>query len=358
MNAACRGRPATRLTRLKAHALRAALVLVGAVAHAATPAPAPSAAASPLSRLTHVECPNFDAMKAHYTSDFANRMTSWSLRELADAGSRPVLYLFSGPDIVTAMALFPSAKHLTLVADQKPELEQLESASADDPGRQARECNMLSYFAHRGYYRTNDLNGLGGSKPRFIKLLAYSLAFGGATVTDAQVLAVAADGALVARAPGTPGPAQGVRFSGTRADGSALTVDYLTIDLSDHGLGPDPAARAYLQKNARDVLFLKSASHLLQSPHFAKLAELLLSPPAPIVVQDETGFGIDRLHGAYTLSLYGHFSAPQRLWAASPSAKALVAEYKAHPSTGELPFTIGYEKASGSALLVGRRQSP
>lgn len=346
-------------------AVAALATLLAQVAVAAAPpaapaaVPAPTGPAAALARLTGVECPNFAAMVSHYGAEFGSRMTRWSARELPDAGARPVLYLFSGPDIVTAMAMFPGASHLTLVADQQPEYALLSEPAAEQPGQQARECDMLAFFGRRGYYRTDDLNGKGGARPRFIKLLAYSLAFGGASVSEADLLTIGPDGTLAARLPGHDGPApQGVRFVGRRADGSTLTVDYLAIDLADRGLGRDPAATQFLARSARDVLFLKSASHLLQSPHFARLADQLMNPPAPIVVQDETGLGIDRLRKVYRLTLYGRFVAPQRLWAASPSARALAEEYRTQPAGPDLPFTIGYEKKAGSALLVGRLRPP
>ena len=326
------------------------------------PAPATTSSASQapnkttaLSHLIAVQCQNFAQLQASYKRQFANRMTEWATAQLPDMQNRPVLYLFSGPDIVTTMALFPTATHLTLVADQKPEYELLTHPDADSPAQTERECRMLSYFSRMGYYRTDDLNGKIGTRPRFIKLLAYSIAFGGATVTDAQLLAIGAKGELEAVAPGTDRPVRGVRFETKRADGKDLQIDYLEIDLSNHGLKASPGAAAFLHQSASGILFLKSASHLLQSPHFSTLADMLVTPPAPFVVQDETGLGIDRLRKSYQLSLYGRFTGPQALWAKSPSAHALADDYATHQVSGPLPFTIGYEKKAGSALLVGRR---
>jgi hypothetical protein len=313
---------------------------------------------TPLGQLSAIQCPNFQSLEASYTRQFASRMQDFSQAEMADLQGRPVLYLFSGPDIVTAMALFPKATHLTLVADQKPEYEQLVEPQDDDPGRGARECRMLSFFSHLGYYRTDDLNGKVGTRPRFIKLLAYSIGFGGGRITGAELLAIGTGGELQAFAPGGTRKPHGVRFHVQRRDGTPLDVDYLTIDLANHGLKADPDASAYLKRAAADVLFLKSASHLLQSPHFSVLADLLTNPPAPFVVQDETGLGIDRLHKAYTLTLYGKFTNPQALWAHNPAARAFADEYAAHPVKGPVPFTIGYEKRAGSALIVGRRATP
>ncbi len=336
-------------------ALCAAFVLALPALAAAEPTPTPGAA---LEHLAAIQCKSFEQLEASYRKQFATRMRDWSRTEMADLQGRPVLYLFSGPDIVTTMALFPNAAHLTLVADQKPEYELLTQADNDSPEQTDRECRMLSFFSRLGYYRTDDLNGKIGTRPRFIKLLAYSIAFGGGTITDAQLLAIAAGGELQAFAPGSTRKPQGVRFSVQRRDGGALQVDYLVIDLANHGLKSDAGALAYLHQAAADVLFLKSASHLLQSPHFSVLADLLLSPPAPFVVQDETGLGVERLNKAYQLTLYGHFTNPQGLWAHNAAAHAFADEYASHAVKAPLPFTIGYEKKAGSALIVGRRGAP
>jgi hypothetical protein len=320
---------------------------------------ATTVAATPaLEHLVTIQCRNFQSLEANYTRRFAVRMKDWSLAEMADLQGRPVLYLFSGPDIVTTMALFPKATRLTLVADQKPEYDQLANADSDPPEQTERECRMLSFFSQLGYYRTDDLNGKVGTRPRFIKLLAYSIAFGGGTITGAELLGFGAGGELQAFAPGSERKPHGVRFHVTRRDGTPLEVDYLVIDLANQGLKSNPDARAFLHRAAVDVLFLKSASHLLQSPHFSVLADLLTTPPVPYVVQDESGLGIDRLLKAYTLTLYGKFTNPQALWAHNPAARAFAEEYATHPAKGPVPFTIGYEKRAGSALLVGRRPTP
>ncbi|MFM8535542.1 MAG: hypothetical protein ACKOEC_18455 [Acidimicrobiia bacterium] len=313
-----------------------------------------AAAPAGLASLTEIQCTNFQAQLAGYEKQFAARMSDWSRKEMPDLQGRDVLYLFSGPDVVTALALFPEAAHVTLVADQKPEYALLGRAEEAPADKVARECSMIGFFSRLGYYRTNDLNGLGGAKPHFIKLLVYSIAFAGATVTDASLLAVAPGGELQSFAPGDARRPQGLRFEARRRDGRPVTIDYLVVDLSNAGLKGDARATAWLRRVNSDVLFLKSASHLLQSPHFSTLADLLTTPASPFLVQDETGFGVDRLHANYGLTHYGRFTTPQTLWARNPSARAFAEEFAQHAAR-PLPFRIGYEKESGSALLVGRR---
>jgi hypothetical protein len=303
-----------------------------------------------------VRCSTFTTVQSRYEHRFAAPMMTWSRTELSDLRGRSVLYLFSGPDVVTALSLFPDAPHVTLVADQVPEYDLVAQSEPAAPGAAERECKMLSFFAQLGYYRTLDLNGQGGSRPRFLQLLRYSIAFSGAAITSTSILAINPAGIAEPIGPGSDRKPQGVRFEARRQDGRAVTVDYLTIDLSNRGLRADGAGTALLHRNASDVVFLKSASHLLQHRSFSDLASLLTSPAAPFVVQDETGLPVELLEKNYNLTLYGHYTAPQSLWAHDAGAKAFVDLFAHHDIKGTLPYVYGYEKRSGSAVVVGRRR--
>jgi hypothetical protein len=302
-----------------------------------------------------VHCSSFGSLQSRYEKRFSVPMNDWSRANLADLQGRPVLYLFSGPDIVTALSLFPQAPHITLVADQSPEYGDIGQPDAAVPGAVDRECKMLSFFAQLGYYRTHDLNGMGGVKPRFLQLLRYSIAFAGGTVLSTTSLGISDSGSAEPWSSHVGQTPRGVRFEVRRRDGHPVTIDYLVIDLSNRGLRADVGGSQFLQHNHSDVLFLKSASHLLQRKGFAVLAGMLTTPAAPFVVQDETGFPVDLLVKNYALTLYGHYTAPQSIWAHDSAAKAFIDLYASRESKGSLPYVYGYEKRAGSAVVVGRR---
>jgi hypothetical protein len=73
------------------------------------------------------------------------------------------------------------------------------------------------------------------------------------------------------------------------------------------------------------------------------------------VVQDETGLDIEVFSKHYQIDSYGKFLRPHPLWHDSPSGVRLRDFLSAKNSLQPLPFTIGYEKTSGSVLLVGTR---
>jgi hypothetical protein len=176
-------------------------------------------------------------------------------------------------------------------------------------------------------------------------------------LTDAQVgriqyLTLHEDGQVRPASDGLK--PDGLRFSVTRSNGRALTIDYVRTDLSNSGLKLGARSHTFMQSQMDGVVLLKSASHLLQKPHFSALAELIVER-APSVVQDETGLDIEPFRRAFEIRSYGKFHAPHPLWHDSASGQRLIRYLQDQPAIEALPFTIGYEKKSGSVLLVGTR---
>ena len=295
------------------------------------------------------ECPAFPKLASDYRARFSAPMLAWAEQHLARLDARKVIYPFSGADIVTAMNLFASADHLVLVADQWP---QHGAPASILPQQMAKECQTMSFFARYGYFRTNDLEGKDSVRPRFARLLAYSIALTEAQVSRVEYLTLHEDGQV--RPVVDAVKPDGLRFSVTRANGRALTIDYVRTDLSNNGLKAGGRSHTFMRSQMDGVVLLKSASHLLQKSYFSALAELILER-APGVVQDETGLDIEPFRRAFEIRSYGKFHAPHPLWHDSASGQRLIRYLQDQPAIEPLPFTIGYEKKSGSVLLVGTR---
>jgi hypothetical protein len=181
--------------------------------------------------LSAQECPAFAKLASDYRARFSAPMQVWAEQHLARLDARKVIYPFSGADIVTAMNLFASADHLVLVADQWP---QHSAPASLVPQQLAKECQTMSFFARSGYFRTNDLEGKDSVRPRFARLLAYSIALTDAQVGRIQYLTLHEDGQVRPASDGLK--PDGLRFSVTRSNGRALTIDYVRTDLSNSGL--------------------------------------------------------------------------------------------------------------------------
>jgi hypothetical protein len=334
--------------------LSAGPLLAATTAPAAT-APTSPAAVSPAqalaARTTKIECPSFPKIATDYQLKFLAPMQTWSANHLNKLGTKKLTYVFSGADIVTPMTLFNTADHYTLIADQVPEYIP---AKETLPPQIAKECQTQAYFARYGYFRTHDLEGKDSVKPRFIKMLAYSILMSGGSIGKMEYLSIASNGKLEVRDNPTTARPDGLRFHVTTADKRPVLVDYLRMNLSNSGLLAEPRLQQFLATHTDGTIFIKSASHLLQKNYFSILAGLI-TEHAQSVVQDETGLDIELLTKHYQVESYGKFLRPHPLWHDSPSGVRLRDFLSAKTTLQPLPFTIGYEKTSGSVLLVGTR---
>jgi hypothetical protein len=304
------------------------------------------------SALSTTECPAFSKLSSDYQKRFLVPMRTWAEQHTSTLNAKKIVYPFSGADIVTAASLFQSADHLVLVADQFPEYVRKQIAP---PGQAAKECDIMMYFARYGYFRTNELTGKDSVGPSFIKLLTYSIALIDAKVSSINFLVIEKNGAttIYSRIDGIK--PDGLRFVVTSPKGREIKVDYVRIDLSNKGVKPGNRFHAFLNGEIDDTVFLKSASHLLQKPYFSNLANLI-TDKAINVVQDETGLDIEPLRNSFDIRSYGKFHAPHPLWQDSASGQRLVKYLSDQTTVEPLPFVIGYEKKSGSLLLVSSRK--
>jgi hypothetical protein len=304
-------------------------------------------------------CADAEATTLSYRRNFLASLHHWGYTELGDLAATSVTYLFSGPDVATAAALFTRSPHIVMVADQW--VEPLEASEVNvEPT--AAECRTQAFYARHGYYRTHDLEGKGQARPRFVQLLTHGLLLAQLRIEGAEYLAVDAEG----RAVPVPAPSatlagdgrsvrpQGLRFAVRRRDGSPMWVDYVRVDLSDSSLARSTAHQAYLRRLLSDTVLLKSASHLLQQPSFSITAGLV-GAGARAVVQDESGLAAGALRQGFELTMYGDFDGPHRLWRGKPATRDLKALRAEAEDVQPLAVTFGYEKRAGSFIVVGRR---
>jgi len=310
-------------------------------------------ASESLKTLLSVSCPNLKEMVDSYQKRFVTKMNKWSATNLSHAQYQTVFYPFSGPDIVTVMALFPKANYYVLVADQVPEYAFIDDPETLGNTSQAFECQMLVNYSRRGYYLTNDLIGKNGPKPRFINLLIYNLAFAMVKINEVKILSISSEGLILPIKPGQD--PHGVRFLVQTNDGRSVVIDYICANLSDSGLQKTPNFIKAFQRKSSQAVFIKSASHLLQNNYFSIMKNILVEFPQWLT-QDETGLDIIPLSENYELQIFGRFITPNNLWAKSKSAQRLATYYQEHPSSQELPFLLGYQKAGGSMLMIGQRK--
>jgi hypothetical protein len=212
-------------------------------------------------------------------------------------------------------------------------------------------------FGILGYFRTEDLNKDQHDKNSYLGITTILMAF--ASRLGYEVIEVvplefdAVKGEW--QTNNTVTNWNSVRLS-LRKEGRKVSLDYLSMDLSDEGLRKQPAHRAWLKQMANQPILLKAASHLLQEPYFDILRSLIVSA-APLVVQDETGLNYTDLTKIGTVKLYGNFIKPQILFKTTKQP-ALAAAYQAEKIKNDLPFAFSYLKKSELRSMQIARRSP
>lgn len=297
-----------------------------------------------------------------YEKAFITPMMTWAATEVPQAPGETVFYPFSGPDLPTAVQLYPKAGRYVLVAIQNagpmPDLKGMPEASFNKAMGTFKRGWVD--FARRGFFRTEDLKAdtakggpLSGVTP---VLLAYASRLG-FTVTAVSPIRVKSDGQDVETHPGDRSAFdtwKSIRLQLRRGDGASVTVDYVQTDLSDAGLEKNGHVRTWLTSVSGHRTMTKAASHLMQKSFFSKIRDIVLKQSRSIV-QDETGVDYKDLVKGFTVRLHGRFEKSHHLFPGEPQT-ALAAAYREGKDIKALPFKYGYEKDRGSAIMVGVRK--
>lgn len=284
----------------------------------------------------------------NYEKQVGQPLLRWAGKEVAYTGGNTVFYPFSGPDFLTIERVYPNARRYVLVSLQKA----LKPSYPDNMNKKQRQIfekklgNVWHKFGRLGFFRTEDLDEDQRNKNSSLGVTTMLMAF--AARLDYEVVEVAPLRFNTSKAEWEPLPASEPKWNSVRLslqkEGRKVTLDYLSMDLSDYGLQTQKAQGDWLKLMAGQPTLLKAASHLLQEPYFKMLRDMIVSA-APMVVQDETGLAYEDLNKIGTVKLYGNFIKPQVLFT-STKQTALAAAYKAAKNKTKLPFAFSYLKQS------------
>lgn len=297
----------------------------------------------------------------NYEKQVGQALLNWAAKEVAYSGGDTVFYPFSGPDFLTVERVYPNAARYVLVALQKA-LKPSYPENMNEKQRQTFEKKLgdaWNKFGRLGYFRTEDLDEDQRDKNSNLGVTTILMAF--AARLGYEVVQVAPLGFNASKGEWESLPASEANWNSVRLslqkEGRKVTLDYLSMDLSDDGLRAQKAQRDWMKLMAGQPTLLKAASHLLQEPYFEILRKMLVSA-APVVVQDETGLDYKDLGKIGTVKLYGNFIKPQVLFKTTRQP-ALAAAYKAEKSKNELPFAFSYlKKSEMRSMQIARRPQP
>ncbi len=280
-----------------------------------------------------------------YQTNMGKPMSQWAAAEVRYPGGGTVFYPFSGPDFVTLAQLYPNADRYVMAALQfAGEPAVLATMSEGRRNRfQDKFLREWKKFTRLAFFRTDDLNDDLRDQQAQIgvttTLITFAL-YSGYDVTEVYPITLDPQSGQMVR---TTGPWKSVRLLLSKA-GKPVTLDYVSVDLSDSYLAKEEPMRNWLDSMSRSPVLLKAASHLLQMPSFTLLRDMIATN-ATMVVQDETGLDYTLLAKIGKVNLYGGFLYPHELFNRNRQS-TLAAAYKESKTVKPLPFAFSYNKTS------------
>ena len=302
-------------------------------------------------------------------------MKNWSNTELADVcnEANDLFYPFSGPDIMTAHAIFPCSQDYIMFG--------LEPAGIPPALEAMNETQRARYFAairsslgsilNFSFFRTNDMrDDFRGVLDGLTPILMVFLSREGNELVSAKVVSLQPNGQVIERDPKIkPTPEQrtteangvnGIRFYFKDVKSKTLkTVTYFSVDISDAGLAGKDWFLGTIGKTAPLTTYLKSASYLMHRDSFSKIRSFILDHSNQ-VVEDDSGMPLSFFKETeWQRSFYGNYTKPIPLFASryQPDLRAIFKEPQKN-GVKKLPFGTGYNFHEGdSHLLVARKKS-
>ena len=290
-----------------------------------------------------------------------SKMRAWAGKHV-DAridASAPLAYIFGGPDILMAHAMFPSAPVYVLTGlepvGRVPPLETLAPAALEaglDNLRSSTEA-----LPTRGYFITSYMGrDLSRTELRGVMPVLYLfLARTGHRLLDSAAICLDPTGQVQQAGAGVPdGAVPGVRIVFQGDEGSApQTLYYFSVDLEAGPIAKKPGFFQFMNALPAPNAYLKAASFILHDNRFAATRDYLLTRSRAIL-QDDSGVPFRWFKkSAWDLTFFGVYEPAVWIehfeWVTQEDLKAaFVAAGPLEP----LPFKTGYSKPGRSNLML------
>jgi hypothetical protein len=299
-------------------------------------------------------------LSQRFDRNYYSKMRAWSAAELAPRIPMrvPVYYFFSGPDAVSAIALFPDAPVYILgglesVGSIKPPnaLPPEEVAFGLENLRKSAEV-ILSF----GHFITKDMKAeLDRSAFRGVLPLIYTfIALTGGEIVSTRYIAVVGGGAVQelggdsVQVKGLPGVR--VEFRG-RGRSGVQTLIYVQANVADDFLKSNGSLLQWAGSHGSGNVYLKAASYLLHEPYFSRIRSFLLNY-AISVLQDDSGIPFRFFRdGRWQLWLFGTYSGTLDIFTKYYQSD-LQSAFATSGAAAPLPFGTGYKWRLGESNLM------
>ena len=281
-----------------------------------------------------------------------------------------VVYPFGGSDLVTALAVFPSADTLTLISlEPAGDVRAIDGTLSGAPpharGHRALVTTAAALTTALALDRANLARLLSASfsatknlgadtralLPGEIVFDLAALAIHGYEPLSLRYFALEPDGSL--RYLDTPAPNVELTFR-RRDDPSApmKTMRHIAQNLDDPHVAMAPEVLAHLEAKGAVATMTKAAHYLLWADDFSRIRDYLLGHMM-WMGSDSTGIPPRfALPAGFVMETYGAFDAPHAYGRVDArDARDLRDLFRAHPQR-PLPFSFGYSDLEGHACLI------
>jgi len=294
----------------------------------------------------------FDSAWRELETRQLGKIREWSTSFLSEsaAASDPVLYFFSGPDILYAQAFFPNAETYVLCGLEPvgtiPDITKLHGnglgASLQNLRKALNAVLSFSFFITKDM--KNDLNHtqLSGTLPILYVFLARS----GSKIDSVELIGLDKSGEFVTEKPAT----RGAKITFFGPSGKQQTLYYFVSDLSDDGIKANPAFIRFCETLGPTQSFLKAASYLPHLESFRASRDFLLAH-SKTIVEDDSGIPLrffDR--EKWNVRLFGAFHGPIDTFKQFPQPDLAQLYHTSNPAP--LGFSFGYRWHPRDSSLI------
>jgi len=284
---------------------------------------------------------------------------TWREARLRGVASELLMYPFSGPDILNALAFFPGADEYVMVGLELPgntpdplhyagpgiyaELWKINNAL-----RTILQLNLFRTIEMMADFRADSFSNITGIMMFFLARYEYQ-------ILDIQKIFVDTAGKVRYGAPKAgEKDADGVEFTFRKKAGSPIQVArFFSVDLSDASLSRLRGFSSFLIGKRDFTAFIKSASYLLSYDNFKIIRSYLLAG-SRFIVQEDSGIPYRYFpEKEWKIEFFGTYRVIEQF--ANRYQKDLDAVMR-QKNSGPIPFSFGYgffpEKSN---IMIARR---
>jgi hypothetical protein len=295
----------------------------------------------------------FNSLFGEEDRSHLSRVRAFSKERLSQTHDT-LLYMFSGPDALHALVLFPNASTYVLAglepAGNIPPLTGLSRATVarTERGLESALGNLfkLSYFITRNMENQLRPGPVYGTLPVIYVFLARS----GQTIHDTNFVNLDSEGnEHAADEPGPKSAAKGVKVTFSAGDGAEKTLYYFSTNLTNDGVKNSGFLTFCDNLGVADA-FVKSASYLLHGGNFSTVRNFLLDHSATIL-QDDTGIPVSYFDRAkWQPQPFGHYVHPIAVFSHNYQPKLAELFRKGNPIP--IDFGLGYRRRINQSNLL------